>query len=62
MSAENEAFYPCPLCGEEIGVPVDPSAGESQQYVEDCPVCCSPVILRVDLLEGGGVSISAEAE
>ena len=62
MSAEDEAFYNCPFCGEEIGVPIDPSGGESQEYVEDCPVCCSPVILRIDLHGGGGASVSAEAE
>ena len=62
MSAQEEAFYDCPSCGEQIGIPIDLSAGGSQEYVEDCPVCCSPVLLRVDLHEGGGASVSAEAE
>jgi hypothetical protein len=34
----DEANYICDNCGEEIVVPVDPSAGSSQEYVEDCPV------------------------
>lgn len=32
----------CPYCGEGINIDVDCSAG-SQQYVEDCPVCCQPM-------------------
>jgi hypothetical protein len=32
-----EAICICDACGEEIVVPVDPSAGEEQEYLEDCP-------------------------
>ena len=39
----DEASYTCDSCGEEIVVPVDLSAGSSQEYVEDCPVCCLPI-------------------
>ena len=62
MSAEDEASYPCPACGEEIEVTVDPSAGSEQQYVEDCPVCCRPVVLYVRFHGDGQASIHAEAE
>src|SRR3954451_20655669 len=37
---KDEASYVCDSCGEEIVVPIDLSAGTSQKYVEDCPVCC----------------------
>jgi len=37
---DDEATYICDACGEEIVIPIDPSAGASQEYVEDCPVCC----------------------
>jgi hypothetical protein len=37
---KDEASYVCDSCGEEIAVPIDLSAGASQEYVEDCPVCC----------------------
>jgi hypothetical protein len=30
--------YICDHCGEEIEVTLDPSAGNTQEYVEDCPV------------------------
>ncbi len=42
-----EATYVCDRCGEEIVVPIDPTAGDRQEYVEDCPVCCHPNVLRV---------------
>lgn len=59
---QDESSYVCPACGEEIVVPVDPTAGGDQEYVEDCPVCCSPVVLRVRIERGGGVAIDARPE
>jgi hypothetical protein len=46
----DETTYVCDGCGEEIVIPVDFSAGDSQRYVEDCPVCCQPnvVVLEID--------------
>ncbi len=35
----DEASYVCDALGEEIVIPIDFSQGDSQQYVEDCPVC-----------------------
>jgi hypothetical protein len=32
---KDEASYVCDSCGEEIVVPIDLSAGTSQEYVED---------------------------
>lgn len=52
--ASPEAAYVCPECGEEIVVPLDVSAGTSQKYVEDCPVCCHPNVIHVELDEDGG--------
>ena len=57
-----EAAYTCPECGEEIVVPVDASAGEDQEYVEDCPVCCHPNLLRLTLDDEHGAHIDARAE
>lgn len=42
-----EASYVCPACGEEIVVPVDLSSGSEQEYGEDCPVCCRPLVLTI---------------
>jgi hypothetical protein len=57
-----EASYTCDACGEKIVVPIDLSAGDSQEYVEDCPVCCRPNVIHVELHEGGEVRVWAEAE
>ncbi|MAE67607.1 MAG: CPXCG motif-containing cysteine-rich protein [Phycisphaeraceae bacterium] len=51
----------CPHCGESIQLAVDPSGGESQEYVEDCPVCCNPNLLHLQFDEEGRASIHAEA-
>jgi len=58
----DEASYVCGSCGEEIVVPLDPSGGESQQYVEDCPVCCSPNEVFVDYDEDGTARVSSRSE
>ena len=57
-----DASYVCDACGQEIVIPVDLSAGESQEYVEDCPVCCRPNIIHVEIGENGDVRVWAEAE
>jgi DNA replicative helicase MCM subunit Mcm2 (Cdc46/Mcm family) len=58
----DEASYVCEACGEEIVVPVDLSAGESQEYVEDCPVCCRPNLVHVEIDERGEARVWAEKE
>jgi len=37
----------CPYCGETFEILIDCSI-ERQSYIEDCPVCCRPITLRVD--------------
>jgi hypothetical protein len=61
-SADAEATYICDSCGEEIVVPVDISAGSHQDYVEDCPVCCHPMRLHVDIDPDGEAHIAGEHE
>lgn len=58
----DEASYVCGSCGEEIVVPLDPSAGASQQYVEDCPVCCAPNEIFVEYDEDGSARVTSRAE
>ncbi|TWT86575.1 hypothetical protein Mal64_34010 [Pseudobythopirellula maris] len=59
---DDEASYICDACGEEIVVPVDLSAGEDQEYVEDCPVCCRPSVIHVELDHSGEARVWAEPE
>ena len=58
----NEARYICDSCGEEIVIPVDPSAGTHQEYVEDCPVCCHPNVLSIEVDESGEAHVSSRHE
>ena len=41
-TADTDATVTCPYCGEAVDIGIDPGSGASQQYVEDCPVCCNP--------------------
>lgn len=61
-SMHEEATYICDACGEEIVIPIDSSAGSNQEYVEDCPVCCHPNALQVQVAKDGSVTVSAKAE
>jgi hypothetical protein len=59
---KEESSYVCDSCGEEIVVPIDLSAGSEQEYVEDCPVCCHPNVIHVEVDETGDVRVWAERE
>lgn len=51
----------CPYCGETIEIIVDSSV-PMQNYVEDCEVCCRPIVLDVAVDEDGEASAEARAE
>jgi hypothetical protein len=38
----------CPWCGHPLALEIDCSAGD-QRYIEDCDVCCQPIVVSVDL-------------
>lgn len=38
----------CPYCGETFETEIDTSGG-SQEYIEDCYVCCKPIIFRIEV-------------
>lgn len=41
-----EHFFQCPYCWEEISMLLDPSI-PAQSYVEDCEVCCNPILVSL---------------
>lgn len=52
----------CPYCGEPIELLIDDSAGD-QRYIEDCQVCCRPIVVVATVEEGEAhVSVRAENE
>ena len=57
-----DASFVCDSCGEEIVIPIDPSAGRRQNYVEDCPVCCHPNVLDVEIDLDGRARVTSSAE
>jgi hypothetical protein len=60
---KDEGSYVCPTCGESVVIPLDLSAGSEQRYIEDCPVCCNPNVVHVELFEAGETPrVWAEAE
>ena len=59
---QDEASYICDSCGEEIVIPLGLSAGLTQEYLEDCPVCCRPNVVHVEFDEHGDVRVWAAAE
>ncbi|HUE90664.1 CPXCG motif-containing cysteine-rich protein [Pseudomonas sp.] len=38
--------YQCPYCGEQVEAVLDLSAGD-QEYIEDCSVCCRPIVFSL---------------
>lgn len=50
-----ERAFRCPYCGERVSCLLDGSAG-AQEYVEDCEVCCRPVMITSDFDEDGRTS------
>lgn len=59
---QTSALIHCSFCGEQIEIELDPSAARRQQYVEDCQVCCRPLVITVVFDEFGQASVSAENE
>lgn len=51
----------CPYCGEPIEILVDASI-PSQQYIEDCQVCCRPITLSVEIGADGEPQVRASGE
>ena len=39
----------CPKCFENICVSIDKSAGNDQNFIYDCEVCCRPINIKLNL-------------
>jgi len=55
------ATLQCPYCWELLEVFVDPSVRD-QEYVEDCQVCCQPILIHVVFDEAGELHLTATPE
>ena len=60
-SAATDAVVYCPYCNESVEIALDPGSGSSQQYVEDCEVCCQPWTVSVQYRQDGGADVTVTA-
>ena len=58
--AETGATVYCPYCNESVEITLDPGGGSTQEYVEDCGVCCQPWTVRVQYQEDGTAEVLVE--
>ncbi len=61
MSIPDQTTICCPYCGEATDVHVDID-GDADELVEDCTVCCRPLLLHVEYDEEGNPIVSAARE
>ena len=61
MNGLETAQVQCPYCWETFETVVDCSVTE-QEYVEDCYVCCQPIIFQVTCDGGHIVNLALSAE
>jgi len=55
---EEEYFFICPHCWQEISMLLDVTAG-SQSYIEDCEICCNPIEISYQVADEMVVSFDA---
>ncbi len=51
----------CPYCWESIEISLDLSV-DAQQQIEDCSVCCRPIVVRYSAADGELASLEVVAE
>ncbi len=56
-----EVTVNCPHCGEDIILALDLSVPE-QSYVEDCSVCCSPILVSYTVEDGELSNLALDRE
>jgi hypothetical protein len=61
-AADIVATVRCPYCGEMVEIGLDPGGGASQEYVEDCQVCCRPWRVVVAYGPEGDADVTVEPE
>ncbi|MGD8784263.1 MAG: CPXCG motif-containing cysteine-rich protein [Thioalkalispiraceae bacterium] len=62
MESIKQYHASCPYCGEPFTTLIDLSAG-SQAYIEDCQICCRPILFNVEIdTMTGEASIQLQTE
>lgn len=61
MNGLQDKDIQCPYCGQLLTILIDCSVSH-QRYVEDCQVCCRPIIFDVTVGFDGEVTVGAAQE
>ncbi len=61
MHEVKEVQVSCPFCAAPITILIDTSV-RTQKYVEDCEVCCRPMIIRYQTERGEITALNVERE
>ena len=62
MTSESNENFDCPYCGQTNLLVIDITGGPNQQFIVDCEVCCSPIIIRLKIRGKDVVSIDIKKE
>ena len=61
MNYLEEQTVACPYCGETLEVLIDPQ-DVGHEYIEDCQVCCKPIVFTIATDQAGIVSVQVRDE
>ena len=51
----------CPYCGEFISILIDCSI-RNQSYIEDCHVCCQPILINILITDDNKIHVNSRKE
>ena len=51
----------CPYCGELISILIDCSI-RNQSYIEDCHVCCQPILINILITDDNKIHVNSRKE
>ncbi|MBP6343225.1 MAG: CPXCG motif-containing cysteine-rich protein [Candidatus Omnitrophica bacterium] len=62
MLSNDSNSFPCPYCGSDNYLDVDPGGGRRQRLIVDCEICCQPIAVQVSVSPEGDLEINARPE
>ncbi|MFK8043562.1 CPXCG motif-containing cysteine-rich protein [Congregibacter sp.] len=60
MELQESQVY-CPYCGEPLSILLD-SGDSDAEYIEDCQVCCQPMVVSLMGQADGSLDVSVRRE
>lgn len=61
LNLQIETRVQCPYCWEQFSLLVDAST-DTQEYVEDCEICCRPIDFVIDIDEQDQIQVQARMQ